>query len=439
MEGGKYLGAGTYGCIFYPAIKCNNGAQPNGVGKIFSDVTERDVEYQLGKRFQHLDPNGSVLNILTNECDVTKNEVIKNDESSQCKHINSSTSLYNQLIYKEKGIDLDKILKTNKDNYCLFDTDMIQYVTNLLKGVKLLQDNDLAHMDIKLDNILISDKNKLLLIDFGLTRDLQEIYDINKSDYLLKYSYYIYPPEFKVFMVLDYIKKLKLDALDVKASSYYSDLYKLIIEVHKKKLKGYKGYDHVLHKLKTINVYQTTLEEQFSNFVISLIEQMKARNMTHKSCMCDYFKRKFAMKADVFSVGYVLLCIYYYSKPSKCKATIHKYMRFVHLIKQTWCMNPYERYTVDDILKEYKDIILTDDKQHDETNFSIDMKSPSKSNKYYLEKCMKNNKKVLQEMVEKNKLPKSIKYLNKRAICEKLSKYLSTGARRRHTIRIQTV
>jgi hypothetical protein len=34
-NGGELLGQGTYGCVFYPALPCNqNNKRPNGVGKI---------------------------------------------------------------------------------------------------------------------------------------------------------------------------------------------------------------------------------------------------------------------------------------------------------------------------------------------------------------------------------------------------------------------
>lgn len=418
MEGGKYLGSGTYGCIFYPAVMCSNGKKLEGVGKIFSDKTERDGEFELGKRIQHVDPNGAAMNILTDECDVTRTEIMKNEQSNQCKHITHSTQIYNQLIYKEKGVDLDKFFKNNRGKYCLFDKNVEKYITNLLKGVELLQDHNLAHMDIKPENILVSDKNKLLLIDFGLTRELRDIYDIEKSDYLLKYSYHIYPPEFKVFMILNRIKRAKLD---MKSDSYYDKLHRLIMKVYTNKYQGFTGYDHVLYKLSTIQVSKHTLKQEFSEFVTQLLDQMKEQNMTHKSCPCALFRRVFAKKADVFSVGLVLLYFYYHSKPSECNDSVHKYVRFVDLIKKTWCMNPYERYTIKDVIKEYTNILAGDNQ---EKNKEFIIESPLR-NKAIMDKCMKHKKRELQDMVVKNKLAKSVKYLNKKSICERLVPYLT--------------
>ena len=55
------------------------------------------------------------------------------------------------------------------------------------------------HLDLKPDNILITDTNKALLIDFGLGRPFKNLYDMEESDYILSYDYTWYAPEFKVF------------------------------------------------------------------------------------------------------------------------------------------------------------------------------------------------------------------------------------------------
>ena len=92
MRGGKFLGSGTYGCIFYPAVACNNNNQiKSGVGKVFSSKDESDMEHTLGKQFQKMDKKGEYFNILTNTCDVSKNALLANDRSKECKHIVSNT------------------------------------------------------------------------------------------------------------------------------------------------------------------------------------------------------------------------------------------------------------------------------------------------------------------------------------------------------------
>ena len=52
MNGGEYLGSGTYGCIFYPAIRCKDGKQSEGVGKIFSDDDDRKWSPTSESRFE---------------------------------------------------------------------------------------------------------------------------------------------------------------------------------------------------------------------------------------------------------------------------------------------------------------------------------------------------------------------------------------------------
>lgn len=436
MNGGEYLGSGTYGCIFYPAIRCKDGKQLKGVGKIFSDEEEQKVESNVGVLVRKVDPQGSFLNILTDECDVTKAEILRNDPSKQCKHISSLSTTYNQLIYKEKGMDLDKFLKRNKSAYCLFDKHITDYITNLLKGVQLMQDHRLAHMDIKPENMLVTDNtNKLLLIDFGLTRPFQDIYDMQKSDYLLRYSYHIYPPEFKVFMVLNMIKR---KPWDVTSEDYYSTLHKKILKKYHKHFEGLNGYGFVLPKLSAAHIQQDSLKNDVSRFVEQLVEHMKNKKLTHKSCPCSLFKRTFAKKADVLSVGYVLLAMLHYAKPTQCNDNIGKYTRFVELIKKTWCLNPYERYTIKEALDEYKKIVQPEKKNipvivisDDDDEMEAKKKIPSPPSAATLQRCMKHKRKELQKMVGEHQLAKSVKYLNKKEMCEKLIPYMVTESKKK--------
>ena len=77
MKGGKYLGSGTYGCIFYPAINCNDGSTPHGVGKIFADKQESDEEKRLGNKIESFDNSSAFTNPLIHTCKVSKKKLLK--------------------------------------------------------------------------------------------------------------------------------------------------------------------------------------------------------------------------------------------------------------------------------------------------------------------------------------------------------------------------
>lgn len=63
----------------------------------------------------------------------------------------------------------------------------------ILEALKILAVNRLAHMDIKLDNIMY-DGNTIKLIDFGLTTSYGAIYES-----VYKTSYIYWPIEFKIY------------------------------------------------------------------------------------------------------------------------------------------------------------------------------------------------------------------------------------------------
>lgn len=50
--------------------------------------------------------------------------------------------------------------------------EIIKYATEFLSGLHNIHSNNLIHMDIKPDNILLSDRNEALLSDFGLSQHL---------------------------------------------------------------------------------------------------------------------------------------------------------------------------------------------------------------------------------------------------------------------------
>tara|TARA_Y100000389_G_scaffold8918_1_gene8376 strand:+ start:2176 stop:3651 length:1476 start_codon:yes stop_codon:yes gene_type:complete len=418
MRGGKFLGSGTYGCIFYPAVACNNNNQIKpGVGKVFSSKNESDIEHTLGKQFYNMDKKGEYFNILTNSCDVSKNTLLANNSSKECKHIVDTKDVYQQLIYKEKGSDLSKFFRNKV--FELSDKVIVEYIKNMLLCVDVLQKHKMAHLDIKPENILISDSEKLLLIDFGLARKISDIYNILESYFILEYSYHIYPPEFKIFMVLDTLRTNELLGIKLKKSKYeyYRVLQNSILDTYNRTFAGIRNYQHIQSELKDIDMSKYFIKYQIQEFIETLVNKMMEANLNHTSNMRPFFAEHFGHKADVFSVGVTMLYFYQFSVKNNT-ACVDGYL---NLIKNMLNMNAFQRYTIQQTIEEY-DALYNKKKPSPLKPSIVNQPSPDKKQ---VKECMKMKKKDLIELVISNNLPKSVKYENKENICKKLMPYLT--------------
>lgn len=429
MEGGKFLGSGTYGCIFYPPIKCNNNifSTQNGVGKIFADNKESDIEKNTGKKINSIDKNGDFTNPLIHSCKVSLANIIKNDTNKQCVHAKVNKD-YEQLIYKYKGVDYSHFLRNVE--YNLFDEKTVNYMLNLFKSVKVLQTNKMLHLDIKPENILITENDRLLLIDFGLARSFDEIYDIKKSHYLLEYDYHIYPPEFKSFLAIKSLKKnAVMSTIGTSSPKYFTTWKKKIFRyMHN----WYAGYQHIQQYFDEIGVFFPDLECENSRFFTHLEFLMLQKKMNHTSCFCNIYN-DFVHKIDVFSIGIVLLYTYCNASDKKKLDGKRKY-EFIKLIRKCINMNPFERITIDEVIKEFRQINKIKDSPESQKKQVPTIDSPSNkqaSSQVTEEYCMNYfTKKELNDIVDMeikkgNKdISKSFKKMNKKELCNALYKYL---------------
>lgn len=417
MRGGTYLGSGTYGCIFYPSIKCKTGEQHSGVGKIFNDIDEFEDEKKMGYKMKQIDNNANHFNIPTASCNITKEDVEENNTNKSCPHTTSKNQKeFYQIVYKEKGTDLEKYVRETLDIE-LFDKKTVKHINQLIDAVRLLEDNSLVHLDIKLPNVLISTTEKLLLIDFGLTCKFEELY--MNGDSILEYSYEIFPPEFKVYLILKLIKS-KLKVTD----TYYEDL-KTIIMKEFKKLDDFEGYIPITFKPNLTPLR----EKQFESFVDSLIKHLKENKKTHRDSkfLFDHFTNVFARKVDVFAVGALLSRLTQLKKVNL--ENLDKLDKLRDLLENVHNMNPYERYTINRLKNEFNNII-----NEENTKTPVEQKktpkkpSVSKYKVMTMEECKKKKVIEIKELVKSSKLDKKnkkIKYLPKEKMCKHLIQHLS--------------
>lgn len=192
----KLLSQGGFGCVFYPGIKCNSNPNPskNIVTKIQQDDFNARNESSIGEIIESI-PNYKLYFLpVINSCPInvrkidssviSKCEIIKKDTNYIAMDIDYiNTEDFTNLLYKLSSKRLLIIL--------------YQTYSYLLEGLKLMQDKEILHYDLKLDNMLFKKETKQpRIIDFGISIPMNKITRENMDQY-----FYVFAPEYYVWCI----------------------------------------------------------------------------------------------------------------------------------------------------------------------------------------------------------------------------------------------
>lgn len=188
--GGEVIASGGFGCVFKPALACNDGKRKyNGVSKLMT-LKHANAEYDeinLIKNKLNKIPNYAryfLIDDIDNLCIPAKLEssdldnftkkcsALKKDDYT-VKNINNSLNELRVLSMPNGGITLKEYISK------LVDLNQIQELNISLielfkKGIIPMNERGIYHSDIKDSNILVDTTNDNLqprLIDWGLTTE----------------------------------------------------------------------------------------------------------------------------------------------------------------------------------------------------------------------------------------------------------------------------
>ena len=186
--GGDAIGAGGYGCVFRPALKCKNAVQRPGKDKVsklmtikhseseYNDVikykpileTIPDSEkYFLISGFEICEPDKLTESDMVSFQE-TCSRAFKEDDVTR-ENVNSKLKELLVLTMPDGGIDLDKFYKTERS-----PNELIALNSSLLmllqKGIIPMNKLNIFHCDIKASNILVDSTWETRLIDWGLSK-----------------------------------------------------------------------------------------------------------------------------------------------------------------------------------------------------------------------------------------------------------------------------
>jgi serine/threonine protein kinase len=188
QSAGKVLGEGNYGCVVSPAYSCDNNIIKNKVSKL-SNSNKTHPHPNVYKSLKKIKNYQNYFIFPQKTCEINTNNININDKNN-CEQVNlfRFKTISNSIM--EKGdFDLSDVSKTN-----VFT--MISYLYKLLQSIKLLTDNNIAHLDIKPLNIVIKN-NQPFIIDFDDNFNPQNWVEYSKFIHNFGYmtDTYIWPPE----------------------------------------------------------------------------------------------------------------------------------------------------------------------------------------------------------------------------------------------------
>jgi serine/threonine protein kinase len=210
------IGQGSYGCIFYPGIKCGR-KQPKDPNQIVTKIQEVRTstldEVEIGKIIQTIPKYQQFFAPIVENCKVNLS-TINSKAIDKCeldlknKKINF---ISNKIAYvgklsigkylNKKIVDMGKKhVRLKKGNSSMTKQVeqakkfLLKIITNhiyLLESIILLQQKNIIHFDLKENNIMYDEKNDIpIIIDFGLSINMDKLKTVGNYKREFTYSNY---------------------------------------------------------------------------------------------------------------------------------------------------------------------------------------------------------------------------------------------------------
>ena len=162
----------------------------------------------------------------------------------------------------------------NKPFFELIGNNFVRYFTKqIIKGLELLDRNDLVHFDIKPENILIQSGLKLKITDFSFLMNLQE--------YKMKSKNIVIPGGTPGYITPEFFKKAEIDEDTAKKQDYFAlGATLFLLKIGFQMLEYKKNSDDQLTEDRIIDLLQRDIclirsyslfDKEFVDFLCSLI------------------------------------------------------------------------------------------------------------------------------------------------------------------------
>ena len=243
-NGGDAIASGTYGCVFRPALQCDDSTIHTGVSKLMNARDAEDEyreikdikkilskiknaeDYFIANNIEHC----KKLKPLNRKDIQTAQQTCTNIHTVQRVVINQNLKKYNLLQLPDGGTDLQKWIEHNHtlDNMLDFNVKIIELLENAIVPMNKL---GLYHFDLKDSNILVGQDGKFRIIDWGLSQQpgmltLELDFSFLSFNIPINSFFFYNRSEFQNILVHDSSLERLMKSLDVKVQDIHSHLSK---------------------------------------------------------------------------------------------------------------------------------------------------------------------------------------------------------------------
>lgn len=379
-RGGKIIGSGGFGCIFKPALKCENSIKPspNNISKLMTKKNATD-EYQMIQRFKQ------VLKVIPNYTDyfllndftlckpdtLTKEDLINfdkckplNKKELTSKNINQSLNEVLSLNMPYGGVDVEDFIDNSfvsntSQQFIQLNNSLIDLLTN---GIGPMNKLNVFHCDIKDSNVLVQATEMIFttkLIDWGLSI-IQTNREIPPKLYRRPFQYNV--PFSSILFNKDFLTKYN-EFLRINKTPDYFQIREFVINYifiwNEIRGSGHLSTIHNIVKKLTIKELPEIKDEKIKNHFVEydftyyyIVEYLsKILEKFTKNGQIDiltYFNTVFLKNIDIwgFVMVYIPLYEYMYQKNEALVKQI-KYI-IIHFLYET----PTDPINVDLLVNE---------------------------------------------------------------------------------------
>lgn len=353
MQGGAFLGEGTYGCTFSPAVGCavigNNKPKVKKKLKELTKVyrTDEDVELEWGfsKILFKVDPDQKYFIYSDKRCDIPIPILKKQKDANKCtiitesKNVAKTTAKLPVLQMKFGGITLEEYVHSEKRTI----REFLPKAQHILEGIRKLHSKGYIHQDLKFDNILIDKNGVPHMIDYSLLTATKGAFDINVNRYLNS-KYWLHPPE---YLIQQHIHQLVKDN-EIDADNIIAFINHQVTEnIDLTSFKLHSNDNAFLNQYILLFYPYCEYYNHLKQYTEKILNIYKKKGFTK----LIKYQTSFASKVDVYSLGLTFMNLMYHMDPND------QDIRYKELIKGMIHPDPRKRMTTTQAIKHI-DIIL---------------------------------------------------------------------------------
>ena len=216
----KLISQGTYGCIFKKGLTCDGMVdETNTISKIQEKNETSENEITMGKKIMTIPNYQDHFAPIIESCDVDISK-IESTEINKCNFIKNYKNKNQPLTFQMNKIQyvgktqlgnyfLD--LLENKKNVEIFSSKFMNIFIEIANKYRILnEEHNIIHMDVKINNIMINEKNNPMIIDFGLSFDKKELLE---NDEKLELVFFADEPQYAYWCFDVYVINFALERI----------------------------------------------------------------------------------------------------------------------------------------------------------------------------------------------------------------------------------